>query len=512
MLTRLKVSGFKNLVDVDVRFGPFTCIAGGNGVGKSNLFDAIRFLSALAEKSLVDAALSLRGEADKISDIRRLFHHANGEYAKTMSFEAEMIIPKVGRGNFTAEIEAEDTFLRYKLVLGYREMDKQSDANVLEIVEEELTPMTLNEANLRLSFSSKNVDWLSSMLVMRRNSPIFFTRGDEGSRVIVFPKSSLADEEKTLPLSAALNGTGLSVAHFFLGDTGELARQEMQSWRVYDWEPSALREPSLFRKPSYLGADGSQMAAAIYRIAQSHAAQTHDEDGEAHDATQIYQYLANRLSELIGDVYRLRVDYDEIGERYTLWITGRDGTEYNARSLSDGTLRFLAYLTFIFDDEAKGVLCFEEPENGLHPERITALLRVLQDIAVDVMEPVGPSNPLRQVIITTHSPGVAQQVPADTFLFADPREQIQDGKWFKGVAFVALPDTWRTAGEAAEKRFSPGTLLPYFNPSPYRWPDAEDCADESEPENGKESNLSEPLRVMDHPRLQRIAPWRYGEE
>lgn len=43
MLTRLKVSGFKNLVDVDVHFGPFTCIAGANGVGKSNLFDAILF-------------------------------------------------------------------------------------------------------------------------------------------------------------------------------------------------------------------------------------------------------------------------------------------------------------------------------------------------------------------------------------------------------------------------------------------------------------------------------------
>ena len=48
MLTRLKVSGFKNLVDVDVRFGPFTCIAGANGIGKSNLFDVTTFLSALA--------------------------------------------------------------------------------------------------------------------------------------------------------------------------------------------------------------------------------------------------------------------------------------------------------------------------------------------------------------------------------------------------------------------------------------------------------------------------------
>lgn len=50
MLTRLTVNGFKNLIGVDVRFGPFTCIAGANGVGKSNLFDAIRFLSALSEK------------------------------------------------------------------------------------------------------------------------------------------------------------------------------------------------------------------------------------------------------------------------------------------------------------------------------------------------------------------------------------------------------------------------------------------------------------------------------
>jgi AAA15 family ATPase/GTPase len=58
VITRLRVTGFKNLVDVDVHFGPFTCIAGANGVGKSNLFDAVRFLSALAAYPLLDAEMS----------------------------------------------------------------------------------------------------------------------------------------------------------------------------------------------------------------------------------------------------------------------------------------------------------------------------------------------------------------------------------------------------------------------------------------------------------------------
>ncbi len=49
MLTRLEINGFKNLLDFEVDFGPLTCIAGANGVGKSNIFDAVRFLSLLAD-------------------------------------------------------------------------------------------------------------------------------------------------------------------------------------------------------------------------------------------------------------------------------------------------------------------------------------------------------------------------------------------------------------------------------------------------------------------------------
>lgn len=73
MITKLKIDGFKNLVNVDIRFGPFTCIAGMNAVGKSNLFDALKFISDLTEKTLLDAAKSVRSEGQKNADIRGLF-------------------------------------------------------------------------------------------------------------------------------------------------------------------------------------------------------------------------------------------------------------------------------------------------------------------------------------------------------------------------------------------------------------------------------------------------------
>jgi AAA15 family ATPase/GTPase len=60
MLTRLEVDGFKNLLGLRVDFGPFTCVAGENGTGKSNVFDAIHFLSLLSDQPMMDAAQQVR--------------------------------------------------------------------------------------------------------------------------------------------------------------------------------------------------------------------------------------------------------------------------------------------------------------------------------------------------------------------------------------------------------------------------------------------------------------------
>ena len=148
MLTRLKVTGFKNLVDVDVYFGPFTCIAGPNAVGKSNLFDAIRFLSATASDTLLKAALSVRSQNAATADVRDLFHRVGSSAGERMTFEVEMIAPKESVDDLGQPAKAKVNLLRYTLELKLRD-DVEVAANrggPLEIVRETLEHILSKQA------------------------------------------------------------------------------------------------------------------------------------------------------------------------------------------------------------------------------------------------------------------------------------------------------------------------------------------------------------------------------
>ena len=55
MLTRIEISGFKSYVDLALDLPPFMVVLGPNASGKSNLFDAIRLLSRVADLDLRSA-------------------------------------------------------------------------------------------------------------------------------------------------------------------------------------------------------------------------------------------------------------------------------------------------------------------------------------------------------------------------------------------------------------------------------------------------------------------------
>jgi len=62
MLTRIEIDGFKTFEGFSLDLQPLTAIVGPNASGKSNLFDALRFLSLLAQYDIRTAMQGLRGE------------------------------------------------------------------------------------------------------------------------------------------------------------------------------------------------------------------------------------------------------------------------------------------------------------------------------------------------------------------------------------------------------------------------------------------------------------------
>ena len=466
MLTRLQVSGFKNLVNVDLRFGPFTCMVGPNGAGKSNLFDAIRFLHALSGQTLMEAAASVRDQDSRTADVRNLFHHAGGNYPERMSFAAEMIVPAKAVDDLGQEADASITFLRYSLELAYRDPGDSRTPGSLEITKEELVHIPQGAAAKHLLFPHRAKDWRRSVVRGQRRVPYFISTDEEdgGQRIIKLHQDGGSSGRPLRRSAANLPRTVLSVANAAESPTVVVARREMDAWRMLQLEPSALRRPDEFSSPTRLGTDGSHLAATVYRMARNAGSNCDGVSGEEH-ASRTLGRIAMRLSELVDDVRDIRIDRDEKRELLTLYAQDAEGTHHPARALSDGTLRFLALVVMEMDPETDGVLCLEEPENGIHPARIPAILQLLRDIAVDTFEPAGPENPLRQVIVNTHSPAVFQEVPDDSVIFVKTQEaRDEQNQLFRKANFHCLSDTWRARNGGRLDVAARGDLLAYLNP------------------------------------------------
>jgi predicted ATPase len=457
MLTRLRVTGFKNLVDIDVSFGPFTCVAGANGVGKSNLFDAIIFLSNLATEPLVRAAQSVRDEGGRSGDIRSLFHRVGSDVCKEMRFEAEMILPMEAVDELGQTLRPTTTFVRYELVIGLRENGGGSGNNPLEIRREELKHINRGAASKKLLFPHSVKKWRNDVVLGDRKGTAYISTENKPSTGTVIKLHQDAQDKKgggraferpasSLPRSVLSSVTGTEAP------TALCARREMESWRLLQLEPSALRQPDAFSAPTHLDPTGLHLPATLYRIATQA------------NAEQVYSRVANRLSELVGGVRTVRVERDETREILTLVLGMADGTELPARALSDGTLRFLALTVIEEDSEGSRLICLEEPENGIHPERIPRIIELLQDIAADAEEPPDETNPLRQVIINTHSPAVLNAVPHDDILCAREVPRLQGGVRTTQLELRSLDKTWRQEVDPPSGTIEKGQLLAYLNP------------------------------------------------
>ena len=171
----------------------------------------------------------------------------------------------------------------------------------------------------------------------------------------------------------------------------------MQKWRLLALEPSAMRRPDrLGRDPIAVSDNGAHLAGALNRLQRL--------DGDNGD---VAGRISARLAEFVP-VTSVDVVRDDVRELLSISITETSGQRFSASAISDGTLRFLALAILAEDPEAGGVLCIEEPENGIHPERLPSMEGLMRDLAVDTDSPIGDGNVMRQLILATHSPYLLQ--------------------------------------------------------------------------------------------------------
>jgi predicted ATPase len=381
MITRIEINGFKTFRNFAIDFAPLTVIAGLNASGKSNLFDALHLLSRLAGMDLRSAFSEQRGEA------RELFtQYRNGQSATDMRFSVEMLVHPRVRDNWGGEATIKYTRLRYTL-----QLSRITNARGLEdiaVQSEELLNLKHQEDQwVKDHLPPETLEiWRPKVSTGRRGKPYIYTEETDRDMVTIkLPQDGKAGGKETpanVVASTVLSSVNsVDFPHVFA------AKQEMLSWKFLQLSPEALRLPSQYLAPDQIAENGANLAAALFRIKKQ-------------DAYSLRE-ISRQLNHLLPELSKVEVRDDEVGKQFVVEIAGADGRNFSSRVLSEGTLRLLVLCVLMFDDSHQSLICFEEPENGVHPARIREMVSLLKSLTIDFDE---QGAALRQMIVNTHSP------------------------------------------------------------------------------------------------------------
>jgi predicted ATPase len=383
MITYLKINGFKSFHNFEMEFTPFTVIAGANASGKSNLFDALTLLSRLAETDNLKRAFSeQRGEF-----IELFTQYGDDNYASEMEFIVEMLVNKNIKDAWGNEAKLKYTRLKYELSI--KRVTNSSGIQDLVVSKENLLKLNHQEDNWVTGIiPKKSLEfWRPKVGTGKRGIPYIETVNENNLDIIQVPQDGTTGNKRRFPLS---NATRTVLSSFDTIDFPHVlaAKEEMKSWKFLQLNPEDLRHAtSKNNGEDIISVSGKNLAAALFRIKQNDKYSLKD--------------ISRKLNNFLPNFIEVDVIDDNENKQYLIKLKDVDKKEFSSRVLSEGTLRILALCILEFDEKHTGLLCFEEPENGIHPFRIKAMTELLKDLSVDFNE---VEVPLRQVIVNTHSP------------------------------------------------------------------------------------------------------------
>lgn len=364
MIKKIKIVNYKSLKNVEVTLSGLVVIFGANAVGKSNLFDALNLLSRLVtQKNLKEAFAEHRGVPIEA------VHYSKGSMAElqkthTISFAVEVelsdaVVHEVETriqeyssdidGDIQTKNKITDRLLHYEV-----ELQIELNSGEMGVVNERLTSLHQeSDQTHRQPFLEK----VENQLYLRR----------EGQYRPTFHQTGL---DYTIVSNALYPPHYPHITAF---------REEMSHCHCYYFEPRELmRTGNSITQVTHLGSRGEDLAAFYHTL--------------AHQNPSYYRALKLAAKQLLPRLTDLEIERTDKAELFLrIW---ENDASFSNRLISEGTLRVLGLLAALSPTSGATTLCYEEPENGVHPRRLRHLSELIKNVA----------NSNRQILINTHSP------------------------------------------------------------------------------------------------------------
>ncbi|OLE54689.1 MAG: hypothetical protein AUG51_06970 [Acidobacteria bacterium 13_1_20CM_3_53_8] len=164
--------------------------------------------------------------------------------------------------------------------------------------------------------------------------------------------------------------------------------KELTSFKIFSFDAQAITAPVLMQPNIQLEPNGFNLAGVLENL--------RDSDHERFEA------LNEELGRWLPEFDRILFETPKQGHKAFMLRTRAGQHKIKASDLSQGTLFALAFLTLAYLPNPPSIVCFEEPERGIHPR----LLREIRDAMYRLCYPeeYGDKREPVQVIATTHSP------------------------------------------------------------------------------------------------------------
>jgi predicted ATPase len=370
-LRRVRIRGYKSIAFCDVTLEPLTVLVGRNGAGKSNFLDALAFLRDAMDVSVTEAVKrhgGWAGVACRTADFPFIeFEIEAGFLCRPLhvsSVPVEAALKFEGRG-FVAKYLLQVSGGEHRPAVIEREKLDLLDDRGEKFAFDVRRPSPESE---KMEKSGLGPKYMGSGVTLSSWSPTSLTDASEQ-----FSDAMSAHR----PDHCALAAIGFH-PYIDLADT-------LRSMVFNNMQPGTVRPPQAPSNGSLLEKDASNLASVIRCL----------KDVDPASLNRVKQYVCHIVEEVSDFWVEAIGEYETIRFRMRSERNGKP-IEFDARSMSDGTLRVLANIIAAYQNVPPfgrpSVVGIEEPETSLHPRAVNALVDALDEATLRT-----------QVLLTTHS-------------------------------------------------------------------------------------------------------------